>query len=157
MNYRLILPGILWVLVLSGCQNDDTKTFSVSATINEICHRVENCSGTKFTAQELQACKQVALTVGLVLPDAEYFSDCFAQLTCTQLLSVEDDPDIIRQCLNLDPASVYCEDNNTLLACSNHGVCSAITCSEACSAVSAHTVGCGDSSDHPYEVCLCSY
>jgi hypothetical protein len=78
-NFRLIFTGTLFLLMVSGCQNDDTGTSNATTAINQACQRIEGCAGTAFTPQEMQACKQVALSVGLVLPEPEYFSDCFQQ------------------------------------------------------------------------------
>ncbi|MBN2718714.1 MAG: hypothetical protein JXX14_22905 [Deltaproteobacteria bacterium] len=142
------------VIAASGCNNSEKSL--IAETLDDVCHRVEDCAGTTFSQEEMKQCHYVGYSVGMILPDPENFADCFNKLTCNQLINVEDNPDSLVRCIDLDPATVYCQDDENLLACSNGGVCSAMYCPDVCDAIGATAIGCGENDEHPYEACLCA-
>jgi hypothetical protein len=143
-------------LLAAGCGSDSTSGSPLLQVVDELCQRAAGCAGTTFDAEEMQECRQLAGALGMVLPDPESFANCVRKLDCDELLAAEDDPSAIRACVDLDPTSVHCGTRG-LLACTNAGFCTEIDCNEVCSLVDAHYDSCGESDEHPYEVCLCWY
>ena len=150
----------LWVAVGSltasmACGSTSEEPSSLVEVVDSLCLRVAQCADTTFDAEEMQSCRSVAATFGMVLPDPESFAECMNKLDCSALLGVEDDQTELQACIDLDPTSVRCGAEG-LLACTNAGFCSEIDCEQACEIMGASDASCGESSDYSYDVCRCT-
>ena len=154
---RAVLASLLAVGALSlgtQCSSDDGNTSLLRQAIKDVCRQVERCAEVRFSAAEMQECRRVGGALGLVVPDPESFSECVKELDCDELLEVEYDQAALYSCIDLDPTTVRCGEEG-LLACTNAGYCSEIDCEEACKIVGTEYDSCGESDEHPYEVCRC--
>ncbi|MBN1605022.1 MAG: hypothetical protein JW940_00230 [Polyangiaceae bacterium] len=151
----LALLGTALLAVSCGSDGGGSAT-PLRQAVDEVCQRAARCAQTTFDAEEMQECRQLAGTLGLVLPDPTSFAACMRKLDCDELLAAGEDPSVVRACIDLDPTSVRCGAKG-LLACTNAGYCSEIDCNEACTLVGAQYESCGESDEHPYEVCRCTY
>jgi hypothetical protein len=150
----LALLGAALLAVACGSDGSGSAT-PLRQAVDEVCQRAAQCAETTFDAEEMQECRGFAGALGLVLPDPASFAACMRALDCDELLAAEADPSIIQACIDLDPTSVRCGAQG-LLACTNAGFCSEIDCREACNLVGARYDSCGESDEHPYEVCRCT-
>jgi len=158
MHTRHLSSALLLSLshFVSACgDGDDFEASELSRTAGgALCSRAAKCSGESPPVVELEDCARFAnRAFGTVLPDPDGTVACINAGPCDQL---ENNPEpLITGCIDLDPSSVSCSDDNTLHLCNNSGVCRDADCRTACSLVGTSHVGCGFSDADGYDQCLC--